>query len=150
MKKLIIWVILGSSILVKAQDRIKFEYDSAGNQIQRQLCINCSSSKSANKDIKEIVALEEADMEKFASEDTFSYYPNPVKEELYLQWTNIEGNKITAVHVFDLSGRLLKSISNLKNQNNQNIAFQSYPSGVYEVVLVYENQNKKTIKIIKK
>lgn len=150
MKQLTLLFLFGFSILVNSQDKIKFEYDSAGNQIQRQLCINCNSSKSAIKSNKEIAAFNEAELQKFSSEDTFSYYPNPVKEELYLQWNNSEGNRLTALHVFDLSGRLLKSISNLKSQNNQNVAFQSYPSGIYEVVLVYENQNKKTIKIIKK
>ncbi|CAH8281862.1 putative secreted protein (Por secretion system target) [Mariniflexile fucanivorans] len=150
MKQFILCVLFGASTLVQAQDKIKFEYDLAGNQIQRELCINCTSAKSSKKSNKEIASIEEPELQKFSDEDTFSYYPNPVKEELYLQWNSTDESRVVAVHVFDLSGRLLKTVPNLKSQNHQNIAFESYPSGIYEVVLVYENQNKKTIKIIKK
>lgn len=150
MKQLLLILFLGCTIFVKAQDRIKFEYDLAGNQIQRQLCINCSSSKISKKSSNEVSALDEAELQKFSKEDTFSYYPNPVMEELYVQWSNSEINKISRIQVYDFSGRLLKQFSDLGNQNNQKISFQSYPSGSYLVILVYNQGTQQTIKIIKK
>ncbi|PKQ45188.1 T9SS type A sorting domain-containing protein [Confluentibacter flavum] len=150
MKQFILCLLLGCSILAKAQDKIKFEYDLAGNQIQRSLCINCSTSKTANEKTKEITALEEEDLQKFSSEDVISYYPNPVKEELYLQWELIEDNDVSSIQVYGLNGQVLQSFSNLERKNNQNIAFQTYPIGMYAVVLFYKNGEQKSIKIIKK
>lgn len=136
--------------ICQAQDRITFSYDNAGNQIQRLLCINCSTSKMIDEKTKEIAALEDEDLLKFSSQDFISYYPNPVKEELYLQWELIEGNSVSSIQVFGLNGQVLQSFSNLEEKNNQNIAFQSYPTGMYGVILFYKNGEQKSIKIVKK
>jgi hypothetical protein len=130
-------------------DRITFSYDNAGNQIQRLLCINCTTSKISSTIPKEIIALKEEDLQKFFPEDVISYYPNPVKEELYLKWELIAGNLVTSIQVYGLSGQLLKSYSGLERNNAQNIPFQVYPSGTYAVVLFYSNGEQKSIKIIK-
>ena len=131
-------------------DRITFSYDDAGNQIQRKLCINCTTSKMSNETTKEITAIEDADLLKFSEQDVISYYPNPVKEELYLQWELIEGNYVSSIQVFGLNGQVLQSFTNLDKKNNQNIAFQSYPTGMYAVILFYKNGEQKSIKIVKK
>lgn len=68
-----------------SQNKILFEYDTAGNQIQRVLCINCEPGRgriAQNK--KEITELTSEDLIKTYPGDLISYYPNPVKEELYL------------------------------------------------------------------
>ena len=152
MKNLFTLLLLLFSFIIQAQvaDRITFSYDDAGNQIQRKLCINCITSKMSNESIKEITALEEGDLLKFSEQDVISYYPNPVKEELYLKWQLIEGNYVTSIQLYDLNGRVLQSFSNLDTKNNQNIAFQIYPIGMYSVVLFYKNGEQKSIKIIKK
>ncbi|MFV8342564.1 T9SS type A sorting domain-containing protein [Flavobacterium sp. XS2P39] len=134
----------------QAQDRIIFTYDNAGNQIQRSLCLNCTTSKTTSVKPKEIVALKEEDLQKFFPEDVISYYPNPVKEELYLKWELMGDDLVTSIQVYGLSGQLLKSYSGLEKNNTQNIPFQGYPSGVYAVILFYKNGEQKTIKIIKK
>ncbi|WP_244307372.1 T9SS type A sorting domain-containing protein [Flavobacterium fluviatile] len=131
----------------QAADRIIFSYDNAGNQIQRLLCINCATTSKMSK---KITALEEEDLQKFSSQDVISYYPNPVKEELYLQWELIDENYVSSIKVFSLNGQVLQSISNLNKKNNQNVAFQSYPTGMYFVQLQYKNGDEKTIKIVKK
>lgn len=136
--------------IFQAQYRIIFSYDDTANQKQRLLCINCSTSKIAGEKIKEISAVHENDLLKFTSQDVISYYPNPVKEELYLQWELIEGNYVTSIQLYDLNGRVLYSFSDLDKRNSQNIAFQSYPIGMYAVVLFYKNGEQKLIKIVKK
>ncbi|MFV8343753.1 T9SS type A sorting domain-containing protein [Flavobacterium sp. XS2P39] len=151
MKHFILLILLGFSILATAQDKIIFEYDNAGNQIKRYLCINCppGTGKTSNVSPKEITALKEEELQKFFPEDVISYYPNPVKEELYIKWELIKDNLVTSIQVYGLSGQLLKSYSGLEKNNTQNIPFQSYPSGTYAVVLFYSNGEQKSIKIIK-
>jgi hypothetical protein len=129
------------------QNKITFNYDPAGNQTFRVYCLAGCSAKPS-KEIKEIEALVEEDMQKFFPEDNISYYPNPVKEEFYIKWEFLE-NKVSSIYVYGSTGQALKSFSNLENNANQNISFQQYPTGIYLVVLNYSNGEKKTIKIIK-
>ncbi|MEO6176911.1 MAG: T9SS type A sorting domain-containing protein [Flavobacterium circumlabens] len=131
-----------------AQQKIIFGYDAAGNQTSRTLCLTGCTAKPG-KEIKEIEAITEEDMEKFFPEDVISYYPNPVKEELYLKWGLTDDNIVLSIVVYGLNGQLLKSYSGTDRTNAQNIAFQSYGTGVYLVVLNYKNGDQKTIKIIK-
>jgi hypothetical protein len=148
----IIWAIifLGITNFTQAQnDLVKFTYDSAGNQTQRILCINCLSAKKTNDSIKEVSVLQKEDLQKFTPDDDISYYPNPVKEELYLQWNFIEGTQISSISVYDMNGRLLKYLNDMSKVNNQNISFLNYSRGVYAVVLSYNNGEQKSIKIIK-
>ena len=147
MKYYIILFVLGLTMLSQAQTKIKFSYDTAGNQISRILCGNCPPE--AGKQIKEIEALVDEDLEKFSEEDVISYYPNPVKEELYLKWELTDDNYVTSIQVISMTGQILSTYQGTKKNNTQNILFQSYPSGVYVVLLNYKSGDPKTIKIIK-
>lgn len=147
MKKELLFVLLLFSFITSAQQKLTFSYDTAGNQITRTLCLTCNSKPA--KEIKEIEALIEEDLLKFSEEDVISYYPNPVREELYLTWQITEGNYVASIQVFSMAGQLLKQYSATSKINNQNIPFQDYPSGIYAVLLNYNNGEEKTIKIIK-
>lgn len=150
MKKYSPIILLLFCFSVNAQQKLIFNYDAAGNQILRELCISgCSSSAKHTDDIKEIEALTEDDLLKFASEDVISYYPNPVKEELYLQWQLGQDNFVTSIHVYSLTGQVLRTYQGNATMNNLNIPFQSYPTGVYLVLLSYKEGGEKSIKIIK-
>ena len=135
------------SLFTQAQ-KIRFEYDAAGNQIQRKWCPSCLS-RNAQETYKEVSNLEETDMQKFFPEDVISYYPNPVKEELFLKWELIDENKVSSIDVITLNGQLLRTIKENLNQNSLNISFQEYPTGVYFISLNYTNGDQKNIKIIK-
>ena len=128
-------------------DKLTFSYDAAGNQLNRILCVNCQSKPS--KEIKEIEAVTKEDLLQFSPEDVISYYPNPVKEELYLTWQLTEDNYVNAIQVYSVSGQLLKQYQLSSQANNQNIPFQAFPAGVYAVLLNYSNGEQKSIKIIK-
>ena len=133
-----------------SQNKLLFEYDTAGNQIKRSICINCLNRNAITPDKpKEIPMLEAKDLIKSEPEDTFSYYPNPVKEELYIKWELLNDNKVTEIQLYSLSGQMLKSIPKLENQNSESITFQEYPSGIYSVLIIYSNGEQKTLKIIK-
>lgn len=151
MKKylLLLLLFLGVSLIAKAQDKLVFEYDGAGNQKTRYLCIGCPSTTGKKANPKEITALKEEDLEKFFPEDVISYYPNPVKEELYLKWELIAEKKVTSIYLYALNGQVLKTYENLDKANNLNIPFFNYPTGTYLVMLVYNDGEQKTIKIVK-
>ena len=149
MRKLLL-VVLGFSSFAHAQnDKITFSYDAAGNQIKRELCLSCPTGKSVNTSPKEIEALKEEDLQKFSPEDVISYYPNPVKEELYLKWELSEQKTVATIYLFNTSGKLLQTYKGLDHLSNYTIPFLSYPQGVYLLSLVYNDGEQKTIKIVK-
>lgn len=144
---LLLLLIITCSLQIQAQ-KITFEYDAAGNQIKRVLSF--STQKKTNRSPKEIVAMEEEDLQKFFPEDVISYYPNPVREELYLKWQLTDENYVKALQVYSFNGQKLKSYSLSDNDDSQTIPFQSYPEGTYLIILEYKTGEQKTIKIIKK
>ncbi len=72
----------------------------------------------------------------------FSYYPNPVKDFLTI---NYEG-KLTSVSIYNFAGQLVKSI-NAKSINSK-IDLSKLPTGNY-ILRVEENGQFKSFKIIK-
>lgn len=150
MKKNFTILLFGFCLMVKAQDKVAFAYDTAGNQITRSLCINCLTSKPAKETPDPELPAEE-DLLKFSPEDVFSYYPNPVKEQLYLSWPGSENSPvITSIQVVNINGQILETIpSGSLRGNGQNVSFSLYPRGVYILSITYQNGDQKSIKIIK-
>ncbi len=143
-------LLLGFSLLAKAQDKIVIEYDTAGNQTKRFLCLssNCTIT-SKTKIPKELATLQEKDLQKFFLEDVISFYPNPIKEELYLKWELVPDKTVLSIYLYTMSGQILKTYNDFKKSNTLNIPFSEYPIGTYLVVLVYNDGEQKTIKIAK-
>lgn len=143
-------IILGFSLFANAQsDKMTFSYDAAGNQIKRELCLQCTTGKLSKTPPKELVALQEEDLQKFFPEDVISYYPNPVKEELYIKWELTAQKKVTTIYLFNSSGKQLQSYNGLDQMSNYTIPFLIYPQGVYLISLLYNDGDQKTIKIVK-
>jgi len=125
-----------------AQDKIIFEYDSAGNQIVRRYCPTCSESKNSQNNIED-------ELLKFFPEDIISYYPNPVRDELFLKWDLINNNYVNEIQMFDINAKLISTISDLKNTDRTTIQFSSLPKNLYLIILVFNNGESKSIKITK-
>lgn len=147
MNKLYTIVFLLFFSVMNAQPKLTFSYDVAGNQINRILCINCVS-KSV-KEVKEIEAITQDDLVQFSEKDVISYYPNPVKEELYLQWQLTKENYVTSINLYSVTGQVLRTYQQNLQENNLTIPFQNYPSGIYIVLMSYKDGGEKSIKIIK-
>ena len=103
----------------------------------------------AKQEIKEIEGLSDDDLLKFSPEDVISYYPNPVREELFLQWELTDNRYVSSIHIYTITGQLLRSFQLTQSTNNLNIAFQNYAVGMYLVMLSYNDGGEKSIKIIK-
>jgi hypothetical protein len=149
MKYYLLLILFGFSINIVAQQKITFNYDAAGNQTLRELCLSGCTAKMSKEIPKEIDAITDEDLQKFSPEDVISYYPNPVREELYLKWELKDGNSVSSIVVYGLNGQTLNTYHKTEKINTQNISFQSYPTGVYIVALIYTSGDQKTIKIIK-
>lgn len=129
------------SLFSSAQDKILFSYDKAGNQTFREIYIN-GLATSTSKSIKELKK------EDLLEIDQISYYPNPVIEELFLSWKLTPEKTVQKIEVFEISGKSLQTYFPKSKQIS--IGFSSYPSGIYFVILNYNNGEAKTIKIVKK
>lgn len=148
--KYYVLLLLAFSLAATAQDnKITFDYDNAGNQTKRELCLSCTKANYKTTAPKEVVALVEEDLQKFSPEDVISYYPNPVKEELFLKWELVENKGITSIYLDDLNGRILRTFNHLEKVNTLNIPFSNYPAGTYLIIMVYNDGEQKTIKIVK-
>lgn len=129
-------------------DRIRFEYDAAGNQVLRTLCLGCSLSRNSEK-YKEVDDLGEEDLLKFVPEDNISYYPNPVKENLFLKWETEDGSKLSNIEIYTSDGKLIKQIFDV-SESSIVLSFEGYSTGNYFVLMYFTNNKNKSITIIKK
>lgn len=74
--------------------------------------------------------------------ETFVFYPNPVKDILYLNHI-----QLTKASVYSVLGQLIDTKS-FENSSTNSLDFSSLESGIYLVVLENDSQQK-TIKVIK-
>ena len=145
MKKLLGLLLFCFGINGMAQT-ITFEYDLAGNQIKRTY--NAIANRVNDKETKEYEDLVENDLQKFFPEDVISYYPNPVKDELYLKWELNEDKKVTSIDIYNIMGQLIERRTTII-ENSTIISFGNFTSGTYLVNLNYNNGVQKSITIIK-
>jgi hypothetical protein len=143
MKKLLLLVLLVTTVSnAQIIQRIKFDYDTTGNQVERVICSNCGA-RISNENPKE------EDFFKNEISSSIDYYPNPVKEELYLKWTNKLDANIETIELSSISGQLLKKSTEMQDKKNTSITFSEYPQGMYVLVFIYTNGERESIKIVK-
>lgn len=151
MKKIFLFCFVFSFTLMFSQSttRIRFNYDDEGNQIERIICVGCNARTAKDSTITS-ENITESDMEKDLLYHQISYYPNPVKEELYIKWVNDGDNYVLSLELFSQTGQSITKYVNLKGKETATVPFLNYPSGFYNIVLLYNNGEKKTLKIVKK
>ena len=130
-----------------ANNAIKFDFDTAGNQTKRHLIyLSAGQGKQlSGDDSREISEGLIDDMEY----GDISYYPNPVRSELYVQWEKDASHEVQKIYLYDLSGRQINYFPNMNGLENITIDFQPYPAGIYSVNLIYNTGKLKTLKIVK-
>lgn len=154
-KLLVMIFVCLSSFATQAQSeeyKIKFSYDSAGNQILRdRVCLNCSSAKTtaAKKELIAETSEEEEITEGVDNRSIITAYPNPVTDLLNVVWVESE-NVVKQVAVYGADGRVLftQEINSLSGQLN--LDFGRYSSGLYLLLVTYQDNHQETFKVIKK
>lgn len=148
MKKILVLVLgLFGFLISNAQTtKLLFSYDTAGNQIARTLCVNCPVGQG--RPAKPVDTKEE-EIEIIVI-DKVTFFPNPVQEELNIQWELVNNKTVDNIAVYNLNGALMQTFSDLKNETLKVLPFGSYPSGMYIVSLTYNDGEQKSLQIIKK
>lgn len=142
--KFLLFSLILSTFSFSQNGRIFFQYDLAGNQIVRSFCGSCKFS-----DKNDISEIEDKEYIKSYSEDFISYYPNPVKDELYVKWNNIDDNYVINFEIYNSLGSLILKKEINKEQNKITINLNNSSSGYLVGILFYSNGRKESFKIIK-
>ncbi|HEY0055204.1 MAG TPA: T9SS type A sorting domain-containing protein [Pedobacter sp.] len=137
----------------KAQAQLSFSYDAAGNQITRQwICVNCPTGQATAAPSDQLIALDkallgpEADV---AGTRSLKAYPNPVTENLQVEWSASEGIFIKSLEVFSITGTRLFDETYRKGHSDASISFLRMTPGVYVLRATYSDGKKENVKIIK-
>jgi len=143
-------LLLGYSAFSQSQyDVVAFDYDTAGNQVVRELiCLTCDDPMgraALNPD-----TITPKDFIKSTEYNDISFYPNPVKEDLYIHWSNNQGNSVNSIEVNSISGQYVQSVQKLSKTDNATVSFRGLSEGIYNVTLLYSNGEKKVLKVVKK
>jgi Secretion system C-terminal sorting domain len=147
--KILLLLLLTATMSFGQTRRIQLTYDTAGNQTKRAICMSGCNARMANPaSLKDEKSLTQADLIPSDIEKV-SYYPNPVREELYVKWENNTENPVEQIAVYSMTGQLLKRYENLNGLTTSTLYFSEYPTGFYEVILNYQNGEKKNLSIVK-
>ncbi len=112
--------LLFAIISVQSQNKIKFQYDDAGNQIERRYIV------AASRPSPQIDPL-------FAETNAIQIYPNPTSSTVTLKWEDEYVGLITLVEVQAYNSFFKKSWKITEKQNSILIDLTSQPSGLYYV-----------------
>ncbi|WP_159075847.1 T9SS type A sorting domain-containing protein [Muricauda brasiliensis] len=154
----LLWAFMGTALLAQDEYRVQFSYDSAGNQTLRDwVCINCGTSKEAVVDSTKVeeVALENdilegiLDKKNITGTSTIVAYPNPVTEQLTVEWVDNE-KQVAQVILFSGIGQQLFQRTIKSRQGNTNIDFGIYAPGRYILSVYYTDNTNQTFHILKK
>ncbi len=136
---------------VSSQQKLQFNYDGSGNQVLRDwVCLNCSSIEQEDPiKIDSIQSISEASED---ATDKFSLvaYPNPVTDILQVNWIQNPKQQPEKMALYSIDNRQLANYQITKNNGSQNIGFNSFPAGIYVLMVIFQDGNTQVIKIIKR
>jgi hypothetical protein len=144
----LIFLLFISNCIGQTMDHVVFDYDNAGNQIKRYL-IDIDPGKQSMQPVKDIEDIVNSDLIKADIYDDLKYYPNPVREELYLKWDFTEDVKVQSIALYSLSGQLIKMVKDVGNVTSYTFPFQELPQAIYNLVLNCSNGEQRSLKIVK-
>lgn len=149
-KLLLVFCVLSS--FVSAQQKLKFTYDTSGNQTLRdKVCATCAKAKlPSEKDSVQTVIDEDAvtPAEALARLEIVAA-PNPVTNYLTVDWALGAELVPASVELYAMDNRLLMSFQVRTGQAEQEINFTNCPSGLYIVQVIFINGQRRSFKILK-
>ncbi len=132
MKKLILLtVIILSAQLIQAQSYVTYTYDNAGNRLARQTIILKNTENNNYKKDKI------SDVNYIFGKGNITVYPNPVKELLNIQFTDINTKNDIILQLYDINGKLLQTKKTKNYKTTVNLS--SKTAGVYILKVLFGN-----------
>lgn len=138
---------LAEPVSLLERNAIRFFYDRSGNETHRYMVyLAPGAGKQLSQD-----ALRNADsgLLEIDKSNGISYYPNPVRSELYIKWTENTNKTVQAISIIDMSGKVLDKFPASGSEQNAIIDFIKYPVGIYNLQLEYSNGESKVLKVVK-
>ena len=137
-----------------AQPGLTFQYDAAGNQIERQwICINCTQQQLNSIPGEIITAFNDSEFSKkqdeFAVVRLIKAFPNPVAGTLKVELTSNNGVFIKSLEVFSLTGARVYHGKNITKQDNTTISFLNMIPGGYILRAEYSDGKRESLRIMK-
>ena len=143
----------------KAQaQELQFDYDGAGNQIQRQfVCVNCTTFPVAYTSLAPPQGTTTATTPSNKKTTTVSRkilaYPNPLTQVLNLKWENSMDYYVSRIEVYSSSGVTIFKQNYTGDielyLRNETIPFDKQVPGFYFVKALYSDGKQDIIKVIK-
>ena len=134
---------VGIGTLPLIVDEIQYGYDDAGNRTSRTYTITIIGKKS-----EEIETTDADETLSNAVERSLQIYPNPVKDELFVDIQKGDENENYRLMLFDGSGKMLKE-SYRQGNGKEPIDMRLFPNGVY-FLIINTQEGKLEYKIVKK
>jgi hypothetical protein len=137
----------GFQIIISQEDiAINYDYDSAGNRIERIIRLPSASSSLRSEGSDSLEEEEITPIEDVVAEQEIKIYPNPTRGLLTVEIVNYTNDLEADFLLTDLSG---KTISYQKaHSGNQTFNLSNHPSGIYLLRININGENT-TWKIIK-
>ncbi|MEZ4909041.1 MAG: T9SS type A sorting domain-containing protein [Saprospiraceae bacterium] len=147
MKKIfiILVAILSMQIVVNSQScGINYDYDNAGNRIERYQCITSPmiGNETVVKQIIEDLEIVEIEQRNIDNLNSFVVFPNPTSGYFYIEKKDLSSN--ASVYIFSEKGSMILK----QPYGSGEFDISDFLSGVYFIV-VTENKNTSIAKIVK-
>ncbi|WP_318309269.1 T9SS type A sorting domain-containing protein [Flagellimonas crocea] len=153
MKVRLLLLFLVFSPLLSAQQKLKFTYDTSGNQILRdRVCATCLKAvlPKENDSLQAMVDEDALTVEEAMDRMEIVAAPNPVTDLLTVDWTVDPQLVPTSIHLFTVDNRMLKSFNIRRRQLEQQFEFSNYPPGMYIIQVHFNSGKWRSFKIIKR
>jgi hypothetical protein len=147
--KLLLLVLIFCTTSLSAQQKLKFTYDTAGNQIVRdRVCITCL--KAVLPTSTDSLETESTEPEIVLSKNFgVVVYPNPVTNLLFAEWQPNAPRLPEQFILFSMDGRLLSRYFPVKGSVEVAIDTTPYPPGLYILETIFTNGEQRSFKVVK-
>lgn len=132
---------------------IYFNYDNAGNQIQRYYCANAEYCvtpplpSQINDETNEFETFKRTDSEGIIN--YFNVYPNPTTGKITISWTEEVQNLINKIEVVSYSTPYYKDLTFSNKELNVQVDISMENTGIYIIKFHLIDSTFETIQVIK-
>jgi len=128
------------------QKQLTFNYDEAGNQINRNIiCVNCNPTVAEVRQENFLPPPKDS----LVNVRQFNAYPNPLTEILNLKWNTGDKSYLKIIDVFSANGTRIYHKEYSIEQAETTISFLNLNSGMYVLRVIYSDGKQENLKVMK-